>query len=138
MKSHKEQIERLKKNEVLFGRLPREDIAFLEAVGPGACSEWGFKSGFQQATFFYKYNLYRIKQDYQCEPPVVRCEVYAKHGNMFYNDNNTTCYLHGAVRKQDFMYYEYEDGRKCVEPRLAVSDGVSGPALTPKYVVFAR
>ena len=146
METRKEQIERLKKNEKLLCRLGDSDKEVMSTLGwryvvtpVWTGTEYAWQRPF--AGSLTKLCVYRIKQNYQVEvvPNYQKRSVHVECNELMVHDlAGMRIPLLKALTYLNFMYFEYEDGRKCMEPRRPADDGVSGPALYPRYVVFSK
>jgi len=78
---NKDLIEKLKKNEMPFGLLTKEEQKCLKEVGKEYCqyfdgSKWNSRGG----TLFILDATYRIKPDYQPEPEYIDIEITEEDG----------------------------------------------------------
>lgn len=141
---NKELIERMKKNEKPFGLLNCKEQRLLCSIGREFCQYYAAK-GFPWLELnrgdnqFDETLTYRICPDYAPEPEVIRCEVYEKDGQLYYDHPvQKSCFLNEALNDKDFIACEYVGGSKYGYIRQSYQPDEGGVAEYPVAVLFAK
>ena len=111
-------IQQLKDNEKPFGLMSEEMQEKASEIG--RCANFKCLSGRTWASCTSKANIfdydrtYRLRPDYEDEPEIVECEIWADDGHLHFRHRlggGLQHSIHQACDHPDFIGFKFEDGQ---------------------------
>ena len=141
----KELIEALKKNEKPFGRLSSEERGFVNYLlgSNPECFLYFDGSNFMEresTCSFDTQKAYRIKADYNPEPEIVECKVYADKDNpgwvLFDYKNDEENSLGVCIDCKDWYGLKWSDGQQTGADDNVFRRWLNGKYEAPEFVLM--